>query len=226
VCPPADVSPADLEALFARTLPALGLPATGPLSGQLARFVALLHKWNQAFNLTGVRDPREMAIRHVLDSLSARPFLAGGRVADVGCGAGLPGIPLALAEPGRQFTLLDSGFKKIRFVRQAVAELGIPNVTAEHRRVEDFHPAVPFDTVTCRAFTSLADFVEGSGHLAGTGGRLLALKGRHPRDELSALPPDWRATVTAVTVPELAAERHMVVLERVVPERAAGEASP
>jgi 16S rRNA (guanine527-N7)-methyltransferase len=111
-------------------------------------------------------------------------------------------------------------------VRQAVAELGIPNVTAEHRRVEDFHPAVPFDTVTCRAFTSLADFVEGSGHLAGTGGRLLALKGRHPRDELSALPPDWRATVTAVTVPELAAERHMVVLERVVPERAAGEASP
>ena len=213
--PPADTAADDLEAFFAGTLPALGLPATGPLPGQLARFVRLLHKWNQAFNLTSIREPREMAVRHVLDSLSARPFLAGDRVADVGCGAGLPGIPLALAEPGRQFTLLDSGFKKIRFVRQAVAELQIPNVTAEHRRVEDFRPAAAFGTVTCRAFTSLADFVAGSGHLAAPGGRLLALKGRRPDDEVAALPPGWRATVTPVTVPALEAERHMVVLEQV-----------
>lgn len=181
----------------------------------LAAYLRLLDKWNQAFNLTSIRDPGEMVVRHVLDSLSARPFLQGGRVLDVGCGAGLPGIPLALADPGRSYTLLDSGLKKIRFVRQAIAELKISNADAVQMRVEDYAPMQLFDTVTSRAFASLPDFVAGAGRLVAPGGRLLAMKGRLPADELAALPDGWVAgAVTPVRVPALDAERHMIVVSR------------
>lgn len=181
----------------------------------LASFLGLLDKWNQAFNLTSIRDPGEMVVRHVLDSLSARPFLQGERVLDVGCGAGLPGIPLALAEPGRRFTLLDSGLKKVRFVRQAIGELGISNACAVQTRIEDYAPMQLFDTVASRAFASLPDFIGGAAHLVAPGGRLLAMKGRLPVDELAALPDGWVVdAVTAVQVPGLDAERHMIVIGR------------
>lgn len=203
------------EALLRKYLPELGLTADARLVGALADFLRLLDKWNQAFNLTSIRDPGEMVVRHVLDSLSARPFLQGGRVLDVGCGGGLPGIPLALVDPERSFTLLDSGLKKVRFVRQAIGELRISNACAVQARIEDYAPMQLFDTVISRAFAALPDFINGAGHLVAPGGRLLAMKGRLPADELEAVPEGWLAeAVTAVQVPGLDAERHMIVLSR------------
>ena len=203
------------EELLRKYLPELGLGADARLVTALAEFLRLLDKWNQAFNLTSIRDPGEMVVRHVLDSLSARPFLQGERVLDVGCGAGLPGIPLALADPGRSFTLLDSALKKVRFVRQAIGELKISNACAVQARIEDYAPMQLFDTVTSRAFASLPDFIDGAGRLLAPGGRLLAMKGRLPADEIEALPDGWVVeAVTAVPVPGLDAERHMIVVSR------------
>lgn len=203
------------EELLRKYLPELGLGADERLVGALAGYLRLLDKWNQAFNLTSVRDPGEMVTRHVLDSLSARHFLKGGRVLDVGCGAGLPGIPLALVEPERSFTLLDSGLKKVRFVRQAIGELKIGNASAVQTRIEDYAPMQLFDTVTSRAFAALPDFIRGAGRLVAPGGRLLAMKGRLPTDEIEALPEGWEIeAVTAVQVPGLDAERHMIVVGR------------
>jgi 16S rRNA (guanine527-N7)-methyltransferase len=203
------------EALLRKYLPELGLIADARLVDALAGFLRLLDKWNQAFNLTSIRDPGEMVVRHVLDSLSARQFLQGRRVLDVGCGAGLPGIPLALADPERSFTLLDSGLKKVRFVRQAIGELRISNACAVQARIEDYAPMQLFDTVISRAFAALPDFINGAGKLVAPGGRLLAMKGRLPADELEAVPEGWLAeAVTPVQVPGLDAERHMIVISR------------
>ncbi len=202
-----------LEALFRRTLPALDVAPGEALVTTLARFVRLLYKWNRACNLTAIREPEAMAVRHVLDALSARPFLAGQAVLDVGCGAGLPGIPLALAEPQRQFCLVDSGNKKVRFVRQAIAELHIPNISVRHARVEALADG-PFDSIICRAWTALADFADRTAPLLAPGGRLVAMKGCDPLAEREALGADWAVQVTRVTVPDLDAERHIVVLER------------
>lgn len=203
----------DIERILRESLPALGIAdaASGPLVPSLVKLIHLLHKWNRAYNLTSIRDPADMAIRHVLDSLTARPFLAG-RVLDVGCGAGFPGLPLALADPGRSFTLIDASLKKARFVRQAVAELAIRNVVVEQVRIEDFTPAGPCDTLVCRAFSSLADFAAVGRRLLQPGARLVAFKGRHPQDEVAALPPGWAAAVHPVQVPGLDAHRHIVVL--------------
>lgn len=207
--------PRELEELLAGALPELGLPADPARITALLRFVALLAKWNRAYNLTSIRDEREMVIRHVLDSLSALPFLAGQRLLDVGTGAGLPGIPLALFQPERQFTLLDSVGKKLRFVQHAAAELNLANVEVVQARVQQFQPVALFDTITCRAFSALADFVRGCGRLLAPGGRLLAMKGQHPEAEIALLPGDWRvAEVTPLQVPLLEAARHMVVIQR------------
>lgn len=207
-------SDAELEELLTDGLTGLGLDVAPALIAALADYVRLLTKWNQAYNLTSVRDPRDMVPRHILDSLSARPCLVGLTVLDVGTGAGLPGVPLALAEPARQFWLMDSGLKKARFVRHAVAELGLKNVAVEHCRVEDYEPGQGFDTLITRALCSLSDFVGRCGRLVSAGGRLVAMKGRYPEDELRRVPSDWRASVERVEVPGLAAERHLVVLER------------
>jgi len=179
----------------------------------LIAFVRLLEKWNRQYNLTAVRDPEQMIPRHLLDSLSVLPYLNGTRVLDIGTGAGLPGIPLALARPEIQFTLLDSNAKKLSFVRQALHELDIENVTVIQERVEKFHPEVKFDTLMARALASLSEIQALSAHLFAPGARLLAMKGVFPQAELAAMAGNYRIDIKTLAVPGLDAERHLVILE-------------
>jgi 16S rRNA (guanine527-N7)-methyltransferase len=204
-----------LEDPLREGLLALQVNADDDLVHALARLIQLLDKWNRAFNLTAIRDPEEMVTLHVLDSICVQPFLQGVSILDVGTGAGLPGLPLAMVDPQRQFTLLDSGGKKIRFVQHAIGELALKNVLVEQVRVENYQPADSFDTVLCRAFSTIGQFVRSCGRLVASGGRLVAMKGRSPDDELKNLPSGWRMSgLTAVEVPGLDAQRHIVVLER------------
>lgn len=193
----------------------LGEPLPDGALDRFAEYLGLLAKWNQTWNLTAVRDPEEMVSRHIADSLSVRPWLNGKSLVDVGSGAGLPGIPLAIAEPDRQFLLVDSALKRTRFMVQAAALLGLANVTVVHSRAQDYRPDTGFDTVISRAFASLADFVAAAGHLASPTGQLLAMKGRHPGEEIAALPGSWQvASVSAIGVPGLEAERHVVIMNQ------------
>ena len=181
----------------------------------LLAYVQLLDKWNQVYNLTAIRDPSEMITRHLLDSLTVIPFIKGPRVLDVGTGAGLPGIPLAIALPDLQFVLLDSVAKKTRFVVQAVNELDLKNVTVETRRAEKYLPGELFDTVISRAFSSLFEFITAAGAHCRHGGVLLAMKGRYPEEELKALPQGYQLReVARLVVPGLDEERHIVCLDR------------
>lgn len=157
---------------------------------QLLDYLQLLARWNRAYNLTAVRAPAEMVGRHLLDSLSIRPHLRGARILDVGTGAGLPGIPLAIAEPARRFVLLDSLGKRITFLRQVLLDLRLDNVTLVQARVEDYRPAAPVDCIVSRAFASLADFAAAVAHLLGPGTCALAMKGRAAEAELA----QWRQT--------------------------------
>ncbi len=205
----------DLEDRLQAGLTEMHIEAKPELVQRFTRLLRLLDKWNRAFNLTAVRDPAEMVARHILDSLSARPFLAGVSVLDVGTGAGFPGLPLAFVEPQRHFTLLDSGGKKIRFVRHVLGELALDNVILEHLRVEAFEPADLYDVVISRAFSSVGEFVRRCGGLVATGGCLLAMKGRYPDVELTGVPGAWEVTdVVGLKVPGLAGDRHMVVMQR------------
>ena len=187
---------------------------------KLLRFLELLRHWNRTINLTAVREIDDMVAAHLLDSLAIRPWLAGERILDIGSGAGLPGIPLAIAEPHRSFVLLDSAAKRCRFLTQAVVELGLANVRVENRRVEDYlvsSDEVPeFSTITARAFSSLDKLAAAAGHLLADRGSLLAMKGKMPQDELKKLPDGWRLRrAEKLAVPGLAAERHLLILERV-----------
>lgn len=194
-------------------LAALGPSAATAARDQLVRYMTLLVKWNRAFNLTAVRDPTEMVTRHIMDSLAVAPHISSGALCDVGTGPGLPGIPLALLDPQRAVTLLDSNIKKTRFCRQAATELGLRRVDVVHARVEDYRPAEGFATVISRAFASLEDFVASSRHLVAAGGIMLAMKGTHPENELAALPADIDvAAIHRLRVPGLDAERHLIQL--------------
>jgi 16S rRNA (guanine527-N7)-methyltransferase len=180
---------------------------------RLLDYLALLNKWNRAYNLTAIRDPKEMVGRQLLDSLSILSLVRGPRVLDVGSGAGLPGIPLAIALPEVQFSLLDSNGKKTRFVQQAVLELGLPNVTVIQGRVEDFHPAEGFDTITARAFADLPRMLGLLGHLLAQGAGLVAMKGSVPAAEIAALEAQGvRIEVRRLELPGDPAERHAVLL--------------
>lgn len=182
---------------------------------QLVRLVKLLDKWNKAYNLTSVRDPQEMLVKHILDSIVIAPYLQGQHFIDVGTGPGLPGLPLAIVQPDKQFVLLDSLGKRIRFIRQVVMELGLTNVTAVQSRVEDYQPAISFDGVLSRAFASLQDMLSWCHHLPAEHGVFLALKGQYPHDELAVLPPEFALVDShRLSVPELDAERHIIIVKK------------
>jgi len=182
---------------------------------KLATLIDELVRWNQRVNLTAIRDPAEMIAGHVLDSLSARPLIRGRSVLDVGTGAGFPGLPLAIVEPERSFTLVDSNNKKVRFVEHIAGLLGLGNVTAVKARTEDFAPGNRFDTVIARAVAALPRLVEIAGHHVGEGGVFVALKGRYPAEELEQLPDTWDSNVTELKVPGLeAGSRHAVLIEK------------
>jgi 16S rRNA (guanine527-N7)-methyltransferase len=205
--------PPGARAELAQGLQALHLPPD--LEAPLAAYLALLSHWSRAYNLTALTDPQEMVTRHLLDSLAVLPWIHGSRIADIGSGPGLPGIPLAIAAPDLSVVLVETSGKKVRFQKQAILELGLDRVTAVHTRVENYRPEMPFDTVISRAFSATRQFVALAGHLAAPGGRLLAMKGRDPSDELQDLPAPWRVEgIHRLTVPGLDAARHLVDLRR------------
>lgn len=192
----------------------LGMDLSDDKRRQLLEFVALLEKWNRVFNLTAVKDPVQMVVRHVLDSLAVLPYIKGMRILDVGSGAGLPGIPLAIAQPEWRYTLLDKQRKKARFMRQAVAELELNHVDVIEVRVEDYAPAELFDTVTARAFAALDVMAGACGRLCAAGGRLLSMKGKRMGGAAPVLPQGFRMVEEiALRVPGLDAARHLVVVD-------------
>jgi 16S rRNA (guanine527-N7)-methyltransferase len=196
----------------------------------LLRLVDELEIANAQFNLTAIRDRPGMLRKHLIDSLSLQPFLRGLRIADVGTGAGFPGLPLAIVNPQRRFWLIEATGKKARFVAQTAQRLGCANVEVVTARAENYHPAEPLDTVVARALSSLADFVAHAGHLCAADGRMLAMKGRRPVEEISALPRGFRVSaVHPVALPGLDDERHIVELSparRVSPAKAVSSARP
>lgn len=211
--------PASLHDALDRGLHALGLD-TALLAPPLLQYLALLARWNRTYNLTAVRDPAEMVTRHLLDSLAMQPFVsalgvAGGTLADLGTGPGLPGIPLAIAQPQLQVTLVESNGKKARFLREAVRTLGLANARVAESRAEALDEPGTFDAITARALGSLAGIIEVGGHLLKPGGRLLAMKGIHPLEEIAALPGGWQVcAIHALSVPGLVGERHLVIIAR------------
>lgn len=180
---------------------------------QLIAYVGLLHKWNKAYNLTSVRDPEQMLIRHILDSIVVKPYLQGQRFIDVGTGPGLPGIPLAIVCPDSRFTLLDSLGKRIRFLRQVQFELKLPNIELVQSRVEAFTVPQAFDGVISRAFASLCDMVNWCHHLTAAEGRFYALKGVLHDEEIAGLPAGFRVErIVPLNVPGLEGDRHLIII--------------
>ena len=182
---------------------------------QLAAFIGLLGKWNRVYNLTAVRDPHAAVTRHILDSLAVLPFLTHGRLLDVGTGAGLPGLPIAIARPGLSVTLLDVSGKKLRFVRQAVVELGLGNVEVVQMRVQEYQPAHAFDMVISRALASLYEVHRDSARLLRPGGRLLFMKGSLPAEEIRELESGQETLhIERLHIPGLTAQRHLLWMEQ------------
>ncbi|ECF6044681.1 16S rRNA (guanine(527)-N(7))-methyltransferase RsmG [Salmonella enterica subsp. salamae] len=199
---------------LSRLLDEAGISLTDHQKTLLVAYVDMLHKWNKAYNLTSVRDPAEMVVRHILDSIVVAPYLQGQRFIDVGTGPGLPGIPLAIVLPDAHFTLLDSLGKRVRFLRQVQHELKLENITPVQSRVEAYPSESPFDGVISRAFASLNDMVSWCHHLPGEKGRFYALKGQLPEDEIASLPDDFNVeSVEKLRVPQLEGERHLVIIK-------------
>ncbi|MFO7278048.1 MAG: 16S rRNA (guanine(527)-N(7))-methyltransferase RsmG [Pseudomonadota bacterium] len=194
---------------------ALGVTLSEADAARLLRLLGELERWNRAYNLTSIDEREEMITHHLLDSLSVHPYLKGERIADVGTGAGFPGLPLAVVNPDRRFTLIDSSNKKVRFVAHAARTLGLTNVEPVHARAEGLEPAEPFDTVVARAFAAIPELLRVVAGLCGPGTRVIAMKGRRPDDEIAAIGADWRLVgVEPVTVPQLGEERHLILIER------------
>lgn len=191
----------------------LGITLGEEQQKMLLRYIELLSKWNQAYNLTAVRDPAQMVSRHLLDSLAIAEHCAGNRLLDVGTGAGLPGVPLAIIFPDKDFHLLDSNGKKTRFLFQVKTTLGLDNITVHHARVESFQTHELFDVVLSRAFASLLDMVSNCGHLLSNSGRFLAMKGSYPQRELQEIDNVCAVrSVDLLSVPGLAEQRHLVTM--------------
>ena len=214
------VPPASLRDLLESGLTQMGLTLAPTAQTRLLQYVALLDKWNKVYNLTAVREPSRMIGLHILDSLSVLPQVREAlNVLDVGSGGGLPGIPLAITLgsgwPRARITMLDTIAKKTTFVRQAISELGLTNADVVTERVEQYQPPQQFDVVISRAFAELKDFVDSAGHLCTDGGRMLAMKGVHPFDEIARLPANFTVEeVILLNVPQVGAQRHLVVIKK------------
>jgi len=204
-----------LDAALAAGIEELGLNLQASQRKQLLTYIHLLAKWNEVYNLTAIRDEHEMLSHHLLDALSIVPHVSGRRFLDVGSGAGLPGIPVAVARPETEVTLVDSNQKKAAFLQQVAIELELRNVVVHSTRVEAWHPTERFDVIASRAFSELAEFVERTQHLLAAQGVIAAMKGAYPQAEIERLPDSFRVrAVKRLAVPGLAGERHLVLVER------------
>jgi 16S rRNA (guanine527-N7)-methyltransferase len=183
---------------------------------KLIRYLELIRQWNRVYNLTSITTSKEMVYLHLIDSLLTQPFLRGERILDIGTGAGLPGIPLAIKNPQCRFHLVDKASKKTRFLTQVIAELGLTNVMVSHTRCEDFHDTVGFDSILSRAFGSLRLFAESTKHLMAQNGRLIALKGKYPQAEIAELPNDVALDCCErIVMQGMDVERHIIMLKRI-----------
>jgi 16S rRNA (guanine527-N7)-methyltransferase len=204
-----------LSAQLKTYLAEMNMSATELQQKQLIGFVEMLNKWNKAYNLTSVRDPEQMLIRHIMDSLTVSPYLEGQRFIDVGTGPGLPGIPLAIMNPDKQFVLLDSLGKRIRFQKQVQFELKINNITSVESRVEAYDPEIKFDGVLSRAFASIQDMLSWCQHLPTEKGTFYALKGQLNQQELQQMPAGYSLVATIVLhVPTLDEQRHLLKISK------------
>lgn len=193
----------------------LGIALSDSQAAKLLRVLDELDDWNQRMNLTAIRERSAQITKHLLDSLSIQSYLRGSRVCDVGTGAGFPGIPLAIVNPDRQFTLIDSTAKKLKFIDHVAQLLELDNIVTVHTRAEKFRPAERFDVVVSRAVGPVVQFVEWAGHMVVGGGRLLAMKGKYPEEEVRKLPSGWKlAAIHRLDVPGLDEERHLVEICR------------
>lgn len=196
-----------------RGLIALGLTLDGNTQQRLLDYIALIEKWNRVYNLTAIRDPEKMVSHHLLDSMAVAPHLHARCLLDVGSGAGLPGIPLALACPDMQVTLLDSNHKKCAFLNQAVMELKLNNAEVCGERVESWQTQNRFDVIISRAFSEMGEFVRIARHLLAPGGVFAAMKGLHPYEEIDKLPPEYKVRqVLPLAVPGLEGARHLALI--------------
>lgn len=212
------MSPLALEKILSTGLRQLNLaqPLDEKQQEKLIKYIELLNKWNKTYNLTAVRKPEQMVTRHLLDSLSICPYLRGKQVLDVGTGAGLPGIPLAIVFPQREFTLLDCNNKKTRFVIQAASELELPNVDVVQSRVEEFETKTFFDTIITRAYASIGGMLGQTSHLLAAEGVFLAMKGVNPVAELDELPSGYFIKESyEINVPGLEEERHLLEIKAI-----------
>lgn len=206
---------AELSVKLKNLLKQTALSLTEQQEKQLVQLVLLLNKWNKAYNLTSVRDPMEMLVKHILDSLVVSPYLHGDRFIDVGTGPGLPGLPLAIINPDKTFVLLDSLGKRISFIRNAVRELGLTNIETVLSRVEEYQPDHQFDGVLSRAFASLKDMTDWCHHLPDQNGAFYALKGQYHQDEIAELSNNFSVSeVIELNVPELIGERHLILIKQ------------
>ncbi|WP_413624858.1 16S rRNA (guanine(527)-N(7))-methyltransferase RsmG [Luteibacter sp. Lutesp34] len=202
-----------LQSQLERGIATLGTSLPDGAVERLLDYRELLERWNSAYNLTAIRDDREMVARHLLDSLAILPYVHGRSLTDLGTGPGLPGIPIAIAEPAREVLMVDSNGKKVRFLREAIRSLKLGNARALQSRVEEVEGT--FECITARAFASLADMLGWGGHLLAPNGIWLAMKGRHPAEELDGVPAGFRVeAIHALTVPGVDGERHLVVIRR------------
>jgi 16S rRNA (guanine527-N7)-methyltransferase len=192
----------------------MGLSLTPQQVKRLLCYLDILEKWNKAYNLTAVRDKNQMLFTHILDSLSISTFIKGKRILDAGTGAGLPGVPLAIIYPNRNFTLLDSNGKKIRFLFHVKKQLELNNLNEVQSRLETYIPKAPYDSVTSRALSNLSDIAQKTEHLLVKGGRIYAMKGRFPQEELSILTKHYKVVSShKLLVPGIKSERHLIEIE-------------
>ncbi len=205
------------SALLATALRENHLSVSAHQQQLLSDYLNLMTQWNRVFNLTTITAPRDMVYLHVMDSLIIKPYLKGTHCLDVGSGAGLPGIPLAIVDPTKHWMLLDKNSKKTRFLTQAVATLALKNVNVVHARVNDFHPARTFDTILSRAVGSIAELITMTEHLLAANGIMLAMKGKYPQTELSEIPSRFLSqNVIQLSIKGMNVERHVVVLAKEV----------